>query len=79
MVYDVDEESKELFSAILDEIDLVKRESRILREEIARTRSQLNGLSRDFEVLASEFRLLFPRNQDNGSSSYQELKKIEPR
>jgi BMFP domain-containing protein YqiC len=57
-VCNVDEASKELFSAILDEIDLVKRESRILREAIAETRLQVNGLSRDLAALASEIRLL---------------------
>jgi BMFP domain-containing protein YqiC len=65
VVLNVDEESKELFSAILDEIDLVKRENRILREEIANTRLQLNELLRDFEVLASEIRILSSRNQEN--------------
>ncbi|MEM2884520.1 MAG: hypothetical protein QXF24_00335 [Thermoproteota archaeon] len=54
----MDEASKELFSAILDEIDIVKRESRILREAIANTRLQINGLSRDVAALASEVRML---------------------
>ncbi|MBO3802511.1 MAG: hypothetical protein JTT11_01335 [Candidatus Brockarchaeota archaeon] len=57
-MHDLDEASKELFSAILDEIDIVKRESRILREAIANTRLQINGLSRDVAALASEVRML---------------------
>jgi len=50
----VDEASEELFSAILDEIYLLKRDSRILRDAIASTRLQMDKLTRNFVALASE-------------------------
>ena len=50
----VDEVSKELFSAILDEIYLIKRDSRILRDTVTSMRLQVDKLSRNLIALASE-------------------------
>lgn len=54
----VDEASKELFSAILDEIYLMKRDSRILRDAVTSMRLQMDKLSRNFVALASEIGFL---------------------
>lgn len=50
----VDEASKELFSAILDEIYLIKRDSRILRDTVTTMRFQMDKLTRSLAALTSE-------------------------
>ena len=62
----VDEASKELFSAILDEIYLIKRDCRILRDTVTVMRYQMDRLTRNF-ALASE-NGLFPREVDDERS-----------
>jgi len=53
-VQPVDEASKELFSAILDEIYLIKRDCRILRDTVTTLRYQMDKLTMNFVALASE-------------------------
>jgi len=65
-VQPVDEASKELFSAILDEIYLIKRDCRILRDTVTAMRYQMDRLTRNF-ALASE-NGLFPREVDDERS-----------
>jgi len=63
----VDEASKELFSAILDEIYQMKRDSRILRDTVTSMRLQMDKLSRNFIALASEIGF-FPKEGDHEKS-----------
>jgi hypothetical protein len=62
----VDETSRELFSAILEEIQVMKRENRILREAMENIRLQINGLTRDILTIASAFGFTLPRRGTEG-------------
>ena len=60
----MEESSRELFSAFLEEISIIKRENRILRETISSVRFQVDRLSRDVPVLTSENLSPLPHGAD---------------
>lgn len=62
----VDDVSRELFSAIIDEIQIMKRESRILREAIENIRLQIKGLRGDTLALSSAIGFTSPQGMDKG-------------
>ena len=66
----MDEISRVLLSAILDEIQNMKREDRILREAMETIRLQMNVLTRDILALASALDYTLPRIDGSGAERH---------